>query len=302
MSLSRTFWIFRFCIAVATGLALSTIVRGDDPIDDPGATAQIATSHPPGDPPAIVPQVSPLTPPAPAVLPDAADVLRGEIVSLQAQLADANDKNAMWQTLVTQQDTLLDIFSTALPDLPVYRQGVYVVICLPEARFDFSSSHMPEDSRRKLELIARIFSRYNQVFYLGVEGHTDNVPVRPGGRYDSNLSLGVARAKMAYQTLLESGVSAGKMAVISWGDSLPMVPHDHEQADPANRRVELVFAPQRAIEHPEPVASLLTPEVRERLKEYAEAFTEIRVRLNPVLQVEPPPTQTAVQTAYAPGR
>ncbi len=250
--------------------------------------------------------------PDPLILQHQTDLLsmksmQDQIGTLKLQLADANDKAAMWQSILVQQDTLVDVFSTAIPDLPVYRQNVYVVISLPQAAFNFNSTKISEASQRRLALIAKIFNRYDGIFYLGIEGHTDNVPVKAGGKYADNVALGMARANRAYQVLLQAGVAPEKMAVISWGAALPVVPHAKQQADPANRRVELVFAPQRAIEHPEPVASLLTPDVRARLRAYSEAFLNNRNILHlGVTHLQAPqtssvPPASSSQTAYTQG-
>ncbi len=272
-----------------------------------GAPIPISSSVPaPTENPIAPLKVEPLPPPPDPLLAvhqkDLDDIksLQDQIGGLKGLLADANDKAAMWQSILVQQDTLLDVFSTALPDLPVYRQNVYVVISLPQGTFNFNSTKLSDASQRRLALIAKIFNRYDGIFYLGIEGHTDNVPVKAGGKYADNVAIGMARANRAYQVLLQAGVAPEKMAVISWGAALPAVAHAKQQADPANRRVELVFAPQRAIEHPEPVASLLTPDVRARLRAYSESFLQNRgmLHLGPSGQLEPPPQPQPPQTAY----
>jgi len=83
-----------------------------------------------------------------------------------------------------------------------------------------------------------------------VEGHTDNVPIAPvlAQYYPTNWELSTARAAVAVRTLEATGmVPASRLSAVGYGDSRPLAPNDNAEGQSKNRRVEIVFTPQRAL-------------------------------------------------------
>lgn len=65
-------------------------------------------------------------------------------------------------------------------------------------------------------------------------GHTDRL-----GSDAANDKLGLQRAEMVKRALVEVGIDAGKIEIVSRGEREPIVPTDDEVAEPRNRRVEI---------------------------------------------------------------
>ena len=76
-----------------------------------------------------------------------------------------------------------------------------------------------------------------------VSGHTDAVPLPPGGRYADNQDLALARAEAAAARLVAGGVPSDRAAV-SVATAPPPHPQDEGVAQPLNRTVELVIYEQ----------------------------------------------------------
>jgi chemotaxis protein MotB len=81
---------------------------------------------------------------------------------------------------------------------------------------------------------------------LHVEGHTDNVPIATA-QFPSNWELSSARAAAVARLLIDAGVPAGRVAVLGYGDTRPLVANDDADARARNRRVNvLVLARESA--------------------------------------------------------
>ncbi len=73
---------------------------------------------------------------------------------------------------------------------------------------------------------------------LQVDGHTDNVPVRPG-RYADNWDLSTERALSVVRHLTQHGLPENRLAAAGYGEYQPLDNTDHDAARRTNRRIEL---------------------------------------------------------------
>lgn len=77
-----------------------------------------------------------------------------------------------------------------------------------------------------------------------VEGHTDNVPLRPGAPFSSNWSLSAARSVAVVEFLLDRhAIPRDRLAAEAYADSRPVAPNDTAEGRAANRRVEFRINP-----------------------------------------------------------
>jgi chemotaxis protein MotB len=76
---------------------------------------------------------------------------------------------------------------------------------------------------------------------LRVEGHTNSVPVTPGGPWPSNWELSTYRATTVLRHLTGAGaVPDGRMSAVGYADTQPLVPDSDPTALTVNRRVDIV--------------------------------------------------------------
>ena len=74
---------------------------------------------------------------------------------------------------------------------------------------------------------------------LRVDGHTDDVPVNPGGRFKDNWDLSSARAIAVVKFLIANGVAPKRLVAAGFGQYQPLDPEDTPEARAKNRRIEL---------------------------------------------------------------
>ncbi len=75
---------------------------------------------------------------------------------------------------------------------------------------------------------------------IRVEGHTDDVPLRMGGEWDSNWWLSCARALSSLDALEQAGIAPERLSAAGYGQYDPIAPNDREVNRRRNRRVEFV--------------------------------------------------------------
>lgn len=103
--------------------------------------------------------------------------------------------------------------------------------------FDFDAWVLTTTARETLARNAE-WLRKNPNAAVILEGHTDE---RGSDAY--NLALGEQRAKSSLKYLLNLGIDAARMTVVSYGEEKPAVDGHDESAWSSNRRVE--FIPKR---------------------------------------------------------
>jgi len=79
---------------------------------------------------------------------------------------------------------------------------------------------------------------------IGVEGHTDNVPIKHSS-WKSNRELSTARANNVYHYLAKVGnLDPAKLTTMGYGEFRPVVSNETNAGRAKNRRVEIVILPQ----------------------------------------------------------
>ena len=129
--------------------------------------------------------------------------------------------------------------------IAVEHSGGEVVIRFPsEIAFGSGSSGVSESFAHTLAKLAPMLAKTKG--QIVVAGHTDNVPLRGGGRFTSNWDLSAARATaVVHEFLRDSGIDPGRVTVQGFGDSRPLQPNDTPEGRAKNRRVEVsILAPR----------------------------------------------------------
>ncbi len=118
-----------------------------------------------------------------------------------------------------------------------------VVTFVSEVLFDSGKAQLRNDSLPKLEKVAGVLNTTVADLNIGIEGHTDNEPIKKSG-WKSNWELSTARALSVLHFLSEKSVNEPRMAATGYGEYKPVATNDAKEGRQKNRRVEIVILPK----------------------------------------------------------
>ena len=149
-----------------------------------------------------------------------------ELASARASTVVLGRKTAPAAPVSLNNDDATRLFSGVLASLPPAPQHFIV-------NFEFDSDEPTAESRAMLPQILSVVKNrpYPEVLVIG---HTDTVGTRA-----SNITLGMRRAVLLRKLLVEVGLDASLIEVVSHGEADLLVPTGDEVAEPQNRRVEI---------------------------------------------------------------
>jgi peptidoglycan-associated lipoprotein len=115
--------------------------------------------------------------------------------------------------------------------------------------FDLDSAELSNEAQRDIEENAAALGDGSASITL--EGHCDEQ-----GTAEYNLALGQRRAQAVFAYLSSLGISTSRIAVISYGENIPLDPKSTEEAWARNRRVHFgIGAVEEQIATPRNIAS-----------------------------------------------
>ncbi len=118
-----------------------------------------------------------------------------------------------------------------------------VITFLADVLFDSGKAKIKSDAEPILNKVARILNENVPDLNVGIEGHTDNVPIKASG-WKTNWELSTARALSVLHYLADKeGVSEARLSAIGYGEYRPVASNDTKQGRQENRRVEIVILP-----------------------------------------------------------
>jgi len=105
--------------------------------------------------------------------------------------------------------------------------------------FDFDKYDIRADQVSKVDHAADLLKSEDAVkFTIKIEGNTDE-----WGTDEYNYALGLKRAKAVKDALVDRGVDANKMVLVSYGESNPVCTESNKECWQKNRRVEFKVLP-----------------------------------------------------------
>jgi len=107
-------------------------------------------------------------------------------------------------------------------------------IALHGILFDTGKANIKAESSPALDEIAKLL-KSDPSLKLSVEGHTDNVGLKP-----VNLDLSTKRAAAVKAALVSRGIDGDRLSTQGYGDNKPVADNSSEKGRAQNRRVELV--------------------------------------------------------------
>jgi len=118
------------------------------------------------------------------------------------------------------------------------RQEQGVTLEIAEAvLFDSAKAALRESASSMLTYLAATLQETGDAD-IAVEGHTDNRPVQ-NGEFSSNWELAAARAYAVTRFLIDQGLAAERLRLVSYADTRPAGDNGTAEGRAANRRVKL---------------------------------------------------------------
>ncbi len=181
------------------------------------------------------------------------DKERDELNALKSELQKQNAQLLELQDMLTKKDkeaeALKQKLSAALmgfenQGLTITKKNGKVYVSLEE-KLLFGSGSTQVDARgiEALKKLANVLGQ-NQDIHIMIEGHTDDVPVISGSKFEDNWDLSVQRATAIIRILLDgSDIDPKRLTAAGRGEFMPVDPRTTAEARQKNRRTEIILAP-----------------------------------------------------------
>ena len=119
-----------------------------------------------------------------------------------------------------------------------------VITFVAEVLFDSGKAKLRSSSLEKLDKVARIINTTVRELNIGIEGHTDNVPIKYSG-WKSNWELSSARAMSVLHFMIEEhSTDPKRLSATGYGEFQPVATNETKEGRQENRRVEIVILPK----------------------------------------------------------
>jgi chemotaxis protein MotB len=109
-----------------------------------------------------------------------------------------------------------------------------------ESTFDSGKADIRDTVKPLLKKIAEVFSRNKESIIIA--GHTDDVPLKKGAIFKTNLQLSMARAASVADFFLSQGlIKPDRISTMGFGEYRPIDTNDTPKGRQKNRRVEIIL-------------------------------------------------------------
>lgn len=118
-----------------------------------------------------------------------------------------------------------------------------VITFVADVLFDSGKAKIRTEAVPVLDKVAQVLTENVPQFNIGIEGHTDNVPIK-FSNWKSNWELSTARALSVLHYLVdEKSIAPERVSAIGYGEYKPVATNDTPEGRRQNRRVEVVVLP-----------------------------------------------------------
>lgn len=171
---------------------------------------------------------------------------RADLTAREAKLTELTqalaDKDKAVNDLKTRVSNALLSFNSK--DLQVKLKDGKVYVSLSEQLlFKSGSSKVDPKGQEALKKLATVLQEQKDVNVV-VEGHTDNVPMRPSGGIQDNWDLSALRATDIARLLTTAGVEPSRITAAGRSQYVPVAANDTPQDKALNRRTEIILTPK----------------------------------------------------------
>ncbi len=121
-----------------------------------------------------------------------------------------------------------------------------VITFVSDVLFDSGKAKLRPEAFSSLDKVARVLNENVADFKVGIEGHTDNEPIKFSG-WISNWELSTQRALSVLHYLSDQEkVAPERLSVLGYGEYVPVADNRTKNGKQLNRRVEVVIFPKVA--------------------------------------------------------
>ncbi|MCL2629341.1 MAG: OmpA family protein [Alphaproteobacteria bacterium] len=152
-----------------------------------------------------------------------------------AEVGDMREYQSMFFSAVRRSlgDTgmvQMDDDRFTLPSDILFAQGSYAI-----------SASGKRQLKNIADVIKEIYTMIpnNVSWIIRVDGHTDNIPVRPGSELRDNTQLSLLRARAVTEELVKNGIDRRLLAPTGFGETHPVAIGNRPEDLQRNRRIEL---------------------------------------------------------------
>ena len=119
-----------------------------------------------------------------------------------------------------------------------------VITIVGDVLFDSGKAKIRPESYPILDKVATVLKENVPGLNVGIEGHTDNVPIKFSG-WKSNWELSTTRALSVLHYLVEEkNIFPERVSALGYGEYRPVASNSTKEDRQLNRRVEIVILPQ----------------------------------------------------------
>ena len=168
------------------------------------------------------------------------EVVSQRVIELEAELRRKDSA-----VLLLKEAILKALAGFEELDIQVEYKNGKVYVILPE-KLLFKSGSITVDPKgiEALVQIAKALNEKNDV-QIGVEGHTDNVPMKESEKMKDNWDLSVLRATSISRILIkQGGISDKRISAVGRVETMPIASNDTPEGRAKNRRTEIILTPQ----------------------------------------------------------
>lgn len=163
------------------------------------------------------------------------DVLK--IEELSSQLDELNRTKSLLEDRLSQE------IKDKQVKLEMLEKGLVITV-VGDLLFDSGKAKIRPQAYPLLDKVARVLKEEASDFNVGIEGHTDNQPIKVSG-WKSNWELSAHRALSVLDYLAnQKGITPERLSAIGYGEYQSVASNDTKDGRQLNRRVEIIILPQ----------------------------------------------------------
>lgn len=160
-----------------------------------------------------------------------------KIEELTSQLNELNNTRRLLEERLSQE------IQDKQVRLQMMEKGLVITV-VGDLLFDSGKAKIKAEALPLLDKVARVLKENVPGLNVGIEGHTDNQPIKFSG-WKSNWELSTARALSVLHYLVsEEGISPQRLSAVGYGEYQPVATNDTPEGRQLNRRVEIVILPE----------------------------------------------------------